>query len=93
MTDTALRLVIHGRVQGVGFRAWTAHHATGLGLRGWVRNRADGTVELLAIGPPQAVEDLAARCVRGPRLAQVDTVDRQAATDDGSAGFDQLPTA
>lgn len=46
----ARRLTVRGRVQGVGFRAWTVREAKALGLDGWVRNRRDGTVEVLACG-------------------------------------------
>ena len=56
MAHNAVRLVITGRVQGVGFRAWTCGEARRRGLRGWVRNRHDGSVEALLIGAPEAVE-------------------------------------
>ena len=44
MSAAALHLIIHGRVQGVSYRAWTLREATALGLTGWVRNRREGTV-------------------------------------------------
>ena len=73
----ATRLRIHGRVQGVWFRGWTVDVATALGLRGWVRNRRDGTVEALLIGPAAAVEEMVRRVPRGPVLRpQVTRVDR-----------------
>ena len=50
MAEASRRLRIHGRVQGVFYRAWSRETATALGLRGWVRNRADGTVEMLVAG-------------------------------------------
>jgi len=93
LSDQALRLTIHGRVQGVGYRAWTLDEARRLGLRGWVRNRADGSVEALAIGDPVAIETLATLCARGPHFARVDSVERHPASDDGSPGFEQAPTA
>ncbi len=89
----AVRLRIPGRVQGVWFRGWTADTAAALGLRGWVRNRRDGTVEALLIGPVAAVEEMVRRGHEGPSYARVTRVDRAAATDDGSPGFTQQPTA
>jgi len=63
----AIRIRIAGRVQGVGFRAWTQRRATEAGVSGWVRNRADGDVEALLSGPAEAVESLLAACREGPR--------------------------
>ncbi len=71
----ARRFVVHGRVQGVGFRAFVWRAAADLGISGWVRNRSDGTVEVLAGGPPEAVERLAELLARGPRWARVDRVE------------------
>ncbi len=51
MADSAERIVIEGRVQGVGFRAWAMDEAERRSIRGWVRNRRDGTVEALLIAP------------------------------------------
>jgi acylphosphatase len=93
MSAVAARLRIEGRVQGVAFRAWTVDEASRRGLRGWVRNRRDGSVEALLIGEESAVDEMVAACHRGPRLAAVDRVEREAAADDGSGGFRQLPTA
>lgn len=92
MAQSALRLVIRGTVQGVGFRAWTRREARRLGLRGWVRNLSDGSVEALAVGDDAALEALAEACRRGPALAQVSAVSRHPAEDDGSAGFSERPT-
>jgi acylphosphatase len=92
MSDSAERLIVSGRVQGVGFRWWTRGQARRLGLRGWARNRSDGTVEILAIGPQAAIDRLAEACARGPEGARPHGVERAAATDDGSAGFEQRPT-
>lgn len=93
MAAPAQRLVITGRVQGVGFRAWTCREARRRFLRGWVRNRADGSVEALFIGEAGALEAMAEACWRGPALAEVDGVARHPAEDDGSAGFGERPTA
>ena len=89
----AVRLRIHGRVQGVWFRGWTVDTATALGLRGWVRNCRDGAVEALLIGPSAAVEDMVTLCHDGPAYARVDRVDRALAEDDGSQAFRQVGTA
>src|SRR3954453_555526 len=85
--------VIRGRVQGVGFRAWTAYQADRLGLRGWVRNRRDGTVEAALFGPAEAVDEMLRRCHRGPRAAQVDDVATSPEPDQPPAGFEQRSTA
>ncbi len=70
------RLVIRGRVQGVGYRAWAQHRALERGLEGWVRNRADGGVEAVLAGPARMVEEMIEACRRGPPGAQVDALDR-----------------
>jgi acylphosphatase len=66
---------VRGRVQGVGFRASAAHEARRLALEGWVRNRLDGTVEVLAGGPDAAVDLLAEWLKHGPRGAHVTGLD------------------
>ncbi len=88
----AVHLTIRGRVQGVWYRGWTVDTATALGLRGWVRNRRDGSVEALLIGPERAVGEMIERCHDGPPAAHVEAVDTDAAQDDGSDGFRQRPT-
>lgn len=90
--DVAVRVVISGRVQGVWFRGWTVETASAKGLRGWVRNRRDGTVEALLIGPAAAVESMIGACQDGPPMARVDRVERKSTADDGSVGFRQAPT-
>lgn len=67
-------MTISGRVQGVGYRAWTEMEARARGITGWVRNRLNGNVEAVFAGPLEAVEDLCAACWRGPTLARVDKV-------------------
>lgn len=71
----ARRLVIRGRVQGVGYRDWLVHKAREAGLRGWVQNRENGTVEAVVAGPPDAVREIIRRCRRGPRLADVTSIE------------------
>ena len=88
----AIRARIHGRVQGVGYRDWTMRRAAALGLRGWVRNRRDGSVEVLLIGRRGAVERMLADCRLGPSLARVDSLDAQPAEPEAVDGFDFRPT-
>jgi acylphosphatase len=92
MAVTAARLVITGRVQGVGFRLWAKREARRRALRGWVRNLSDGSVEALAIGEPADVDAFAVACHSGPAIARVVAVRRSAATDDGSPGFEERAT-
>jgi len=92
MVRHPVRLRIEGGVQGVGYRWWALEAARSLGLDGWVRNRRDGSVEILAIGETQAVEDMASACAMGPRAARVTAVVQSAAEDDGSVGFEQRAT-
>ena len=67
--------MIRGDVQGVGFRYFVLRKAQQLGLRGWVRNNDDGTVELVAEGARQDLEQLKRAVEEGPRMARVDRVD------------------
>jgi acylphosphatase len=77
MADERLHARIHGRVQGVFFRAMTRRRASELGLTGWVLNRSDGTVELVAEGPRAACEQLLEFCHHGPPAARVTRVENQ----------------
>ncbi len=88
----AKRLRIHGRVQGVFYRGWTVDTAEKLGLDGWVRNRLDGSVEVLVAGSPSAVEALIAACHQGPPSARVDLVEVEEAMGIVAEGFTQKPT-
>ncbi len=69
------RYVVKGRVQGVGFRWYVEREARTLGLSGWVRNRADGSVEVLAAGSNEQLNLLYDKLRQGPRAARVDDVD------------------
>jgi acylphosphatase len=71
----ARRLIIHGRVQGVGFREALIDTARAGGVVGWVRNRRDGSVEAFVQGEPQAVERAIAWCRAGPPTAWVTGLD------------------
>ena len=86
----AKRLVITGRVHGVGYRAWMAHKARELGLDGWVRNRPDGSVEALIAGDIASVEELARLCRRGPRMAEISSIEEDLAEAPEERGFHLL---
>jgi len=86
------RLVIHGRVQGVGFRAALARQAREEGVTGWVRNRRDGTVEAMICGSAEAVAAMIGWARRGPPAARVDRVDAELGSGD-FPHFEQWPTA
>ena len=73
---TRARFVVRGLVQGVNFRAAAAREATTRGLTGRVWNRNDGAVEVIAEGDAAAIEQLAQWLGRGPRMAQVEGVER-----------------
>ena len=84
-------MTAHGRVQGVGYRAGCAEAAIALGVRGWVRNRADGTVEVMACGTVQQLEALRNWMQAGPPAAHVTRVDMEPGQ--GRFGeFDLRPT-
>lgn len=72
--EKSLHLVISGRVQGVGFRAWTKQMAEERGLRGSVWNRSDGKVEVLAAGEETAIEEFLLKLHSGPPGSRVDSV-------------------
>jgi acylphosphatase len=78
-TTQARRFLVRGRVQGVGFRWFVEREADILGIAGWVRNRTDGTVEVLAMGTRDQLSGLRSRLREGPRAARVDDVDESEA--------------
>ncbi|HME25087.1 MAG TPA: acylphosphatase [Acetobacteraceae bacterium] len=86
------RLIISGRVQGIGYRAWMVEKARELGVSGWVRNRIDGSVEALVAGETAAVEELLRLCRRGPRLAVVVSIEEDLADPPEQFGFRQVPS-
>jgi acylphosphatase len=88
----SVHVTIEGRVQGVGFRAWTEYEALARGIRGWVRNRRDGSVEAVFAGDDAAVDAMVAACRQGPRASRVTSLSAEPVADDGKPGFRALPT-
>ncbi len=86
------RLLVSGRVQGVGYRDFDAHDGRGDGRDGWVRNLRDGRVEAVVCGSPALVEAIVAWAKRGPPSARVDGVEVETASGD-YAGFECRSTA
>ena len=89
---TQIHVRIKGRVQGVGYRAWTEQRAVELGLTGWVRNRSDGSVEAVFQGETVRVGDTLEACKSGPRHAQVTSVELLGDGVDRHDRFLVLPT-
>ncbi len=87
-------VMIHGRVQGVGYRAWAQHQAQLHGLSGWVRNRRDGAVEAVMSGPDDAIAAMLKALAQGPQGARVNGIEHL--DDNGrvmvSDGFEILAT-
>ena len=79
--DTVRHIVVRGRVQGVGYRAFVEDEAHRRGLRGWVRNRRDGSVEAIFSGPRNEVEAVIEACRRGPFSARVSELDQRDGTE------------
>ena len=98
MDETCLKVVISGRVQGVGYRYFVEREAQSRDLEGWVRNRRNGSVEAVFAGPAGAVTAMIAACRRGPSSARVEALQDEAANPDllnlREAGeqFSVLPT-
>jgi acylphosphatase len=82
------RVVVEGRVQGVGFRIWIRDRARTRGVAGTVGNRADGAVEAVFEGPEDAVEAMLALARRGPPNARVDRVGIADEPPRGASGFE-----
>jgi acylphosphatase len=75
MSEVVRRVIIRGRVQGVGYRAWVEETAQAKALAGWVRNRRDGAVEAVFAGSATAVAEMVTACHRGPSPARVTAVE------------------
>ena len=94
MTEIITRhLIIRGRVQGVGFRNYVTYKAGELSIRGWVRNRPDGSVEAMVQGTPAAVGAIIECAHRGPRAAEVSSVEVREEPSGDYAAFETRPTA
>jgi acylphosphatase len=89
--DITLRLLISGRVQGVGFRYAFADEARSRKLHGWVRNRRDGCVEAIVAGPAADIDAIVAWSRRGTAAAQVTGIET-AAAEGAFASFEVAPT-
>jgi acylphosphatase len=89
---TTLRMKIQGQVQGVGFREFAIAEANARSLTGWVRNRSDGTVEIVCSGPQPDVEAFVGTCMRGPPAARVRNVEMGPAEAPDAIGFRRRPT-
>lgn len=85
-----LHVLVHGAVQGVGFRRFVQRTAESLGAGGWVRNRRDGAVEVRATGHEDAITALRQACATGPRRARVARVHELSST---VAGLPQLSSS
>lgn len=95
-TIRTAHVLIHGRVQGVGFRAWIHHQAELHGLNGWVRNRYDGSVEAVFSGPGEMVEVMLKACHQGPANSLVQLVEPVEGADpelEDTNGFEVRRTA
>jgi acylphosphatase len=77
---SAKRWIVHGRVQGVGYRYFAQKAASGLGLSGYARNLDDGSVEVYAVGPAAKLEQLSGMLWKGPTWADVRGVEEQDAS-------------
>lgn len=92
MMTQAIRVVIKGRVQGVGFRAFVEQQAFRNHVAGWVRNRYDRTVEAVFIGESEAISAMIAACRQGPALADVRDMQVTDYKGPDLSRFTQLPT-
>jgi acylphosphatase len=85
-SEQRMTAIVRGEVQGVGYRYFARRQASALGLRGYARNRADGTVEVVAEGPRPQLERLLAELWRGPGAARVAEVEVAWTAAEGTVG-------
>jgi acylphosphatase len=89
---TALRIRVEGYVQAVGYRNFAIKEAERLKLDGWIRNRSDGSVEILVSGSTKAVEAFVAASMKGPPGSRVKNVDLHKAEAPDETGFHRRPS-
>jgi acylphosphatase len=89
---SAVHVIVEGRVQGVGYRAFVEREAKARGLRGWVRNRSDGSVEAVFAGEEEEVQSMIVACHRGPRMSVVRAVRTDARMPGDWKAFEVWPT-
>lgn len=88
----AKKVRISGRVQGVGYRAWTVSQANFYGLKGWVRNRSDGSVEAQFQGNEEIVGAMISECRDGPMMALVNDIKIEDVTPESISHFEHRAT-
>jgi acylphosphatase len=93
MSKITKHLRVFGRVQGIGYRAWTIQTATAFHLTGWVRNRKDGSVEIVATGHTEEIRRFVDACRKGPKSARVETIRELEGIDENLKDFTQRETA
>ena len=92
MNQVSVRVRITGRVQGVGYRGWTAQTAVILGLSGWVRNRSDGSVEAVFQGGQNQIDQMIDKLYQGPSGTLVSCVTFDLEKFTKNTGFKQIST-
>jgi acylphosphatase len=93
MANSAIHVLISGRVQGVGYRAWCTREAARLGLSGWVRNLTDDRVEAVFAGDEERLRLMVESCKTGPLAAKVKNIERREWNLQVAEGFEQHNTA
>jgi len=90
MEMNAIKLIVHGKVQGVFYRKSAAEKARLLQLVGWVKNNPDGTVEIVAQGRDESIAQLVQWCSEGPKNAVVTKVEQEATSPGNYSGFNVI---
>ncbi len=85
--NVAIKIKISGNVQGVFFRAFVKERAIELGLKGYVKNMPDGSIEIIAQGKQEALEEFIKRCRKGPPLAKIENTEIKKVPDQEFATF------